>query len=46
MIDILSWIMGRRSATGTVVVDGENVDCTDDGEGNITVTVTTTEEEG
>lgn len=41
MIDLLSYILGRKAGQGEVVIDGENITFADDGEGNITVTVTT-----
>lgn len=40
MLDIASYILGKESGTGHIVVDGTNMNCTDDGNGNITVTVT------
>lgn len=40
MLDIVSYTLGKESGTGQIVVDGTNLNCADDGEGNITVTVT------
>lgn len=37
MIDILSYEMGRVKGQGEVVIEG-GVTCTDDGDGNITIT--------
>lgn len=37
MIDILSYIMGLVNGSSEVVITG-GVNCTDDGDGNITVT--------
>lgn len=40
MLDIVSYVLGKESGKGEVVIDGENIVCTDDGDGNIIVTVT------
>ena len=40
MLDIVSYILGEEKGTGQIVVDGTNMNCTDDGNGNITVIVT------
>lgn len=40
MLDIVSYILGKEKGIGQIVVDGTNLNCTDDGNGNITVTVT------
>jgi hypothetical protein len=40
MLDIVYYILGKEKGTGQIVVDGTNMNCTDDGSGNITVTVT------
>ena len=41
MFDILSYIMGRKKGASeggsSVVVISENIVCTDDGDGNITI---------
>ena len=41
--DVISYIMGMSNGKSAVQVDGTVV-CTDDGEGNIVMTVTTEEE--
>lgn len=43
--DIVSYIMGMANGKSAVEVDG-NVVCTDDGEGNIVMTVDTTKKDG
>lgn len=43
MFDVVSYIMGMDNGKSAVEVAG-NVVCTDDGEGNIVMTVTTEEE--
>lgn len=37
MFDIISFILGKKQGEQSVNIDAENITCTDDGEGNITI---------
>lgn len=38
MVDIVSYILGKKSGEKTVILDSDDYTFSDDGEGNVTVT--------